>query len=1382
MHIAFSERMDDMNALTIVLIVLIAAAVGAVLLTIFRRKNRKPWAAIAIALVPATLVAALAVGLTFSEVAVAQEGEAAVSAAETRTKMLDMSFALLSQSETVGAEKLLNEYTAEYPLNHRCLLARARLEALRRNYSQAEGIYRLLMNQHSSDQERFQAEYNELTLLQKGSGTYQKMAELILRDIGSMGLSENAIGAARTYALVDTMSLQSTDASKAKTAVEAYRKYSAADPGLFASSVMERSYLKAMVIAGDYAGIVDRSARYSDVRSLLVLAELCRSNKISNTVLRNSSINQKIHDRNERIASWIDQQERSNDFSDSEETIADARAVLEQSDISTPKLYRKWIRSQLLALARNEHEKEASKLYLMLARLDYGDQNSNSSEYVRRALLTAANSDDEVYAGAAAEINQILTNRNNTEALKSIDRYVTVMVENMSAEEMREGYGSDLSAEDQSFAKSISEELNGGQNHPGEQSDYFGMAAWEEPEIAACDYRGDSEGDTDSDSSDVRVFERYVTSQVNQMTASVNVISVDASAFEKVSLVVAVDESIADTVEKFRSKLEIYDCGIQIKDYQIEKIQDVSFNIVLVCDNSGSMGSDNKINSLKSALREFVNNLSGDVKVGIVAFDSSILQSSCAPIGSDASALRAAIDNMDDRGGTDIYEAVEYAINQVQAGEAMNIMIVMSDGQDSYPGDSNMQRLKEACMSKDVTIYSMGLGSDVDSDLLKSYSDYGGGSYTYVSDAKTLLSFYQYLLGMSRNRYRITYHAQDTLMVDRSALAVYRDDDKISDTEYYSLEAKTNPENPENPRQPRQEQEPLIALQDLTVSGLNTRLLYRSEAPQTLYLLGQGLTKDKDMEVSIKSGMTYDLSCEYVDDTRWKVTVPANAACGNYSVVVKVGGRRCVFDNGLVISSDQNQIVAFGDYVFEASNVSRTNSSVVLSGFVRMNNWLCFSGDVTLQGNPDSDNSIELSAKGAYVSYEEGGENLNSFAAMMAKRGLVFRIGSIDNMTLYRNSGIAPSSDSFTVRPVTVNTNLLIPQMFELNTPGLTLYPDRMVMNFNEFTTAFPLQDKLLDASHVKDAFRFQANHEESLIISGTAVDCTLEISASSTDQEEFKPMKFGNLALNVNLNDFTLKIDTQNADYSIKVAVNVAMLADGLGLELGWKGGQFDTARIFCDKDINTTISAVPVTFSDFQLGVTDLGEKGLSGMTLEGGCKISVAKVSALMPKLEDFVGDVSFLSLEDVKLSLSFGQQYIGLSAKAKLLETVEIGSADIRLGMQLPYSNPLLGYDDETVAGFVGAFTAGLKYDGNNLKLDMTNGGELALTNQVLGLTVEGKLKYEIRWWFFTKADQSVASMFLGYYQKHDQTNVFAVMIQTDGGKPIQFEWNPKAVRA
>ena len=155
----------------------------------------------------------------------------------------------------------------------------------------------------------------------------------------------------------------------------------------------------------------------------------------------------------------------------------------------------------------------------------------------------------------------------------------------------------------------------------------------------------------------------------------------------------------------------------------------------------------------------------------------------------------------------------------------MNIAVIMSDGQDSIPSEEQLQKITSACENGNILLYSMGLGADVESEVLSTYSDAGNGAYVFVSDSNSLYSFYQYIYQISKNRYEIEYQAVDTMTQSRTLRVEHKGHRKIYDERSYYLYENDLTEEDLGP-------ESDLQIQDMIFYGLDTKLLYESPAPR----------------------------------------------------------------------------------------------------------------------------------------------------------------------------------------------------------------------------------------------------------------------------------------------------------------------------------------------------------------------------------------------------------------------------------------------------------------------------------------------------------------------------------------------------------------------
>ncbi len=172
-------------------------------------------------------------------------------------------------------------------------------------------------------------------------------------------------------------------------------------------------------------------------------------------------------------------------------------------------------------------------------------------------------------------------------------------------------------------------------------------------------------------------------------------------------------------------------------------LQDGNVALQLVLDRSGSMddlaGDVPKITMARNAAQlaaSFVIQHQDDL--GIVAFDqaSHIL----IPIGKVAAAAKThvaqVIAGITSDGGTNIYQALRTGIQQVSKSKApYRHIILMTDGRSD---PANYLPLLQEAQKLQITISTVGLGSDADVQLLHYIAAEGKGRFYYTSNASDL--------------------------------------------------------------------------------------------------------------------------------------------------------------------------------------------------------------------------------------------------------------------------------------------------------------------------------------------------------------------------------------------------------------------------------------------------------------------------------------------------------------------------------------------------------------------------------------------------------------------------------------------------------------------
>ncbi len=159
-----------------------------------------------------------------------------------------------------------------------------------------------------------------------------------------------------------------------------------------------------------------------------------------------------------------------------------------------------------------------------------------------------------------------------------------------------------------------------------------------------------------------------------------------------------------------------------------------NIDVMLTLDSSGSMTWNDPLGLRRTAAKQFVDALVTGDRVGVVDFDSWAHVAS--PLTQDFAAAKRAIDTIDESGGTNIGAGVSIANNELIAHSSpghLRVQILLTDGDGSY-SDAYTQQAKDS----GITIYTIGLGDGVNSDLLSGIANQTGGAFYPVSSADGL--------------------------------------------------------------------------------------------------------------------------------------------------------------------------------------------------------------------------------------------------------------------------------------------------------------------------------------------------------------------------------------------------------------------------------------------------------------------------------------------------------------------------------------------------------------------------------------------------------------------------------------------------------------------
>jgi VWFA-related protein len=215
-------------------------------------------------------------------------------------------------------------------------------------------------------------------------------------------------------------------------------------------------------------------------------------------------------------------------------------------------------------------------------------------------------------------------------------------------------------------------------------------------------------------------------------------------------------------LEVSRDDLVVLENGVeQTLDTFQEAVTPVS--LILALDASGSMKK--AADAARAAAREFVDALRPEDKLAVLTFADRVV------FAHDLSNVRAwsheAIDKYQTAGGTALYDALGDSLQRLRYVEGRRAIVVVTDGRDENnagtgPGSQRRrQDVSDALKQTEATIFTIGIGANVDRDLLAQLSEESGGEAYFPEDVSALGREYRRVVENLRRRYIISYSSTD---------------------------------------------------------------------------------------------------------------------------------------------------------------------------------------------------------------------------------------------------------------------------------------------------------------------------------------------------------------------------------------------------------------------------------------------------------------------------------------------------------------------------------------------------------------------------------------------------------------------------------------------
>ncbi len=198
------------------------------------------------------------------------------------------------------------------------------------------------------------------------------------------------------------------------------------------------------------------------------------------------------------------------------------------------------------------------------------------------------------------------------------------------------------------------------------------------------------------------------------------------------------------------------------------KQEDVPVSVGLVIDNSGSMRD--KRPQVNAAALTFVKTSNPNDEAFVVNFNDDFYLDTVHDFTNDLGELKDALERIDARGSTALYDAVIGSLDHLKKGNKdKKVLLVITDGMDDASRRTLANALEEAQRS-DALIYAIGLFSDEDLKHNRTEMKKARKALTDLADATGGLAFFpetvddteaicQQIAHDIRNQYTLGYYS-----------------------------------------------------------------------------------------------------------------------------------------------------------------------------------------------------------------------------------------------------------------------------------------------------------------------------------------------------------------------------------------------------------------------------------------------------------------------------------------------------------------------------------------------------------------------------------------------------------------------------------------------
>lgn len=206
----------------------------------------------------------------------------------------------------------------------------------------------------------------------------------------------------------------------------------------------------------------------------------------------------------------------------------------------------------------------------------------------------------------------------------------------------------------------------------------------------------------------------------------------------------------------------------------------------LVMDRSGSMAGES-MEQAKKAAQEFIGNLGLGDRAALVTFNQGIELAS--DFIQEKEKVKEIISGITAKNDTALYDAILFAIEGIKKqASPRKALVVLTDGKDTA-SKAGIGECLAAAKEAGIPVFLIGLGSNLNEEILKNIAAASGGNYFPAPQARDLLEIYRQISIQLENQYVLLYRslALDAKGVGTLLVNLSSGDEVVYDRRYFSL-------------------------------------------------------------------------------------------------------------------------------------------------------------------------------------------------------------------------------------------------------------------------------------------------------------------------------------------------------------------------------------------------------------------------------------------------------------------------------------------------------------------------------------------------------------------------------------------------------------------